>query len=50
VTIRDRDSTQQMRVPIADVGQVCRDLIGGRAAFSDLCREGGKYLKFKRPE
>ena len=36
ITIRDRDSGEQKRVPISDLTEVLRDLIKGKRTFSEL--------------
>jgi glycyl-tRNA synthetase len=36
VTIRDRDTTSQVRVPMVCIGDIVKDLIGGKKSFSDI--------------
>jgi glycyl-tRNA synthetase len=36
VTVRDRDTTAQVRVPVADLADELGAILDGRAAFADL--------------
>jgi glycyl-tRNA synthetase len=38
VTLRDRDSMKQVRIPIADVPEIVCSLIAGSRTFASLCR------------
>jgi len=44
VTLRERDSTAQARVPLARIPDLVRDLLDGRAAFRDLGPPSDKGL------
>ncbi|CAG0893172.1 unnamed protein product [Cyprideis torosa] len=44
VTLRERDSTQQVRIPIAELAETVRDLSDGKLSWKDV---EGKYPKFE---
>ncbi|KAI8429503.1 hypothetical protein MSG28_000138 [Choristoneura fumiferana] len=47
VTLRERDSMGQVRLPLADVPSVVRDLTNSKVSWSDV---EGKYPKFEQQE
>jgi len=46
-TVRDRDSTLQVRVPFADIPPLLRDLSSVKLTWKDVCQ---KYPKFEQQE
>lgn len=47
VTLRERDSMGQVRIPLSDVPSVVRDLTNSKVSWSDV---EGKYPKFEQQE
>lgn len=50
VTVRDRDSKEQLRIPIDDISHVVRELSKETIRWSDLCKKYPKYEKQKSTE
>lgn len=47
VTLRERDSTNQVRIPLADIADVVRNLAFSKIEWSDVT---AKYPKFEQQE
>lgn len=47
VTLRERDSMEQVRIPLADIADVVRNLAFSRTEWSDVA---AKYPKFEQQE
>lgn len=47
VTLRERDTMSQLRIPVSEVAQVVRDLSFGRVQWSET---ESKYPKFEQQE
>lgn len=45
MTLRERDTKQQLRIPLADVSQIIRDLSNGKISWLQL---SNKYPKFEK--
>lgn len=43
VTVRERDSTQQVRIPVAEVADVIFDLVEGNTSWADLVASRGLF-------
>lgn len=50
VTLRDRDTKEQLRLPIEDVSHVVRSLSNEKITWNDLCVKYPKYDKQKSSE
>jgi glycyl-tRNA synthetase len=47
VTLRERDSMMQVRIPLEDIAEVVKDLANGRIEWSNV---ESKYPRFEQQE
>lgn len=47
VTLRERDTKEQLRVPMNNISQIIRDLSNGKISWQTLCE---KYPKFEKQQ
>lgn len=47
VTLRERDTKEQLRVPMNNISQIIRDLSNGKISWQKLCE---KYPKFEKQQ